>query len=304
MKKHETTIAATADREYKNNIFCMLFEDKENVLSLYNAINQSSHTDPAELEIVTLKNAIFMNIKNDLAFVIDTRLNLYEHQSTYNPNMPLRDLYYIVDEYRMLVGDQSLYSSTQVRLPAPRFLVFYNGNQRRPEKEEFKLSNLYETKETDPQLELKVTVLNINSGNNKPLLQNCSILNEYMQYVNCVRQHLTDNTPITEAVSHAVDECIQKGILRDFLLKNKAEAINMSIYEYNEAEEMEKLRRQEFRGGYDKGRIAGREELLSSIIQKKMQKGLSIEEIAELLEEDIDVIRRIQTELINQNLNQ
>ncbi len=110
-RKHPTTQKGlTANRKYKNTVFRMLFSDKVNLLSLYNAINDSNYTDPNQLEIVTLENAVYMGMKNDLSFLIDTSLFLYEHQSTYNPNMPLRDLFYISSEYQKLVDKLSIRS--------------------------------------------------------------------------------------------------------------------------------------------------------------------------------------------------
>ena len=122
---------ATAKRCYKDTVFRMLFADKENLLSLYNAINGKSYTNPNDLEIVTLDNAVYMEMKNDLAFIIDTNLCLYEHQSTFNPNIPLRDLFYISCEYQKIVNDRSLYSSRLQKIPAPKFIVFYNGLQKK-----------------------------------------------------------------------------------------------------------------------------------------------------------------------------
>lgn len=108
----------------------MLFSDRQNLLSLYNAVNGKDYRNPEELEIVTLDSAIYMGMKNDLAFIIDTNLYLYEHQSTYNPNIPLRDLFYIASEYQKLVDHKSLYSTNAIRIPAPKFVVFYNGNKK------------------------------------------------------------------------------------------------------------------------------------------------------------------------------
>ena len=85
----------TANREYKSTVFSKLFKDKKKLLTLYNALNNSQYTNEDELEIVTLENAIYMSMKNDLAFILDCKLTLYEHQSTPNPNMPLRDLLYV-----------------------------------------------------------------------------------------------------------------------------------------------------------------------------------------------------------------
>ena len=130
MKRISKTLP-TANREYKSTMFCMIFQDKQQLLELYNAVNHSHYRDADALEIVTLENAIYMNMKNDLAFLIDMHLNLYEHQSTFNPNMPLRDLFYVAKEYQRLVEDASLYASSLVRIPAPRFVVFYNGREKK-----------------------------------------------------------------------------------------------------------------------------------------------------------------------------
>ena len=121
----------TANRKYKDTVFRMLFSDRKNLLSLYNAISGAHYDNPEMLEIVTLENAIYMGMKNDLAFIIGTDLFLYEHQSTYSPNMPLRDLFYISSEYQKLVDKKSLYSSVLQKIPAPQFIVFYNGTEKK-----------------------------------------------------------------------------------------------------------------------------------------------------------------------------
>ena len=142
------------NRNYKDTIFRMLFSDRKNLLSLYNAINGTSYENPEELEIVTLENAIYMGMKNDLAFIIDTNLFLYEHQSTYTPNMPLRDLFYISAEYQKLVNKKSLYSSALQKIPAPNFIVFYNGEEKKEDRWENCLSEAYENLSGEPKLEL------------------------------------------------------------------------------------------------------------------------------------------------------
>lgn len=290
----ESTQAATVNREYKSTVFCMIYRDKRKLLELYNAMNHSNYTDSEALEIVTLENAIYMSMKNDLAFIIDMHLYLYEHQSTYNPNMPLRDLLYVANEYQKLVHDASIYASTLVKIPAPRFVVFYNGKEKRPEQEVLKLSDAYHTDELDPELELKVTVLNINSGNNKELMESCRTLREYMQYVNCVRYYTDERgMNLSEAVEYAVNECIEKGIMADFLRENKAEAVSMSIFEYNEAEEKEKMRRAEYAGGYEDGVKQGEMMHLFTQVEKKLEKGMQPIDIARELEEDPSVIEQI-----------
>ena len=201
-------------------LFRMLFSDRKNLLSLYNAVNGSSYEDPDALEIVTLENAVYMGMKNDLAFIVDTGLFLYEHQSTYNPNMPLRDLFYIAGEYQKLVDHRSLYSSSIQKIPAPNFLVFYNGTEREENSWVSYLSESYENLTGEPNLELKVITLNINEGHNSQLLEQCQILREYAQYVAKVREY-AGSTDLDTAVEQAVNDCIQNGILAEFLRKKQ-----------------------------------------------------------------------------------
>ena len=234
----------------------MLFSDRKNLLSLYNAVNQSNYKNPEDLEIVTLENAIYMGIKNDLAFIMDTNLYLYEHQSTYNPNMPLRDLFYICSEYQKLVDKKSLFSSTLQKIPAPNFIEFYNGSTVISDCTELRLSSAFECLTGEPKLELIVTVLNVNEGHNADLMQHCSMLKEYAQYVARVRHYASD-MPLNEAVKHAVDECIREGILAEFLARYRNEVISMSIFEYDKELEEKKLRKAEFEAGREAGHEAG-----------------------------------------------
>jgi len=171
----------STNRNYKDTIFRMLFSDRKNLLSLYNAVSGSHYDDPEKLEIVTLENAIYMGMKNDLAFIIGTDLFLYEHQSTYNPNMPLRDLFYISSEYQKLVDHKSLYSSTLLKIPAPQFIVFYNGTEKKKDHWVNHLSESFENLSGEPKLELEVLTININEGLNKELMEQCQTLREYAQ---------------------------------------------------------------------------------------------------------------------------
>lgn len=281
----------TANRKYKDTVFRMLFSDKENLLSLYNAINRTAYKDSEELEIVTLKSAVYMGMKNDLAFIIDMNLFLYEHQSTYNPNIPLRDLFYISAEYQKLVNRKSLYSSALQKVPAPYFIVFYNGTEKEDEYWENSLSEAYENLTGEPRLELKVITLNINDGHNEELMEQCQVLREYAQYVARVRKY-TKEMELDAAVERAVDECIREGILEDFLQENKAEVIAMSIFEYNKDEEEKKLRKAEFEAGYDSGFEAGTENKAKDTARMLAEEGDSIEKIAKVLRIKEEVVRK------------
>ena len=250
--QEERSILPVANRKYKDTIFRMLFSDKKNLLSLYNALNGKDYRDCDKLEIVTLENAIYMSMKNDLAFILDLALFLWEHQSTYNHNIPLRDLMYIAKEYEKYIKEKgiSLYSNRQQKIPAPQFIVFYNGNRKIGECMKHRLSDAYETVRGEPALELKVLVININEGYNQKLMESCQILKEYAQYVSKVRTY-KKTLKLNEAVEKAVEECIQEGILREFLLKHRAEVVAMSIFEYDREWEEEILRKEEFEAGRD-----------------------------------------------------
>ena len=241
-----------ANRKFKDTVFRMLFSDKEALLSLYNAINNSHYTDSSALEIVTLENAIYMGMKNDLAFILDMNLYLYEHQSTMNPNIPLRDLFYIAAEYQKLVDKKSLYSSALQKIPNPHFIVFYNGSTPIDDCYTSRLSDAFYHVTDNPSLELIVTTFNVNAGHNTKLMSHCQILKEYSIYVAKVRS-FTEQMPLDDAVQKAVTECIQENILADFLRKNQAEVIAMSIFEYDKVEEEKKLRKAEFDAGVEQG---------------------------------------------------
>ena len=243
-------------RNYKDSIFRMLYLDKKELLSLYNAVNGTHYTDVNGLEINTLQNAIYMNMKNDVSFLFNFQVNLYEHQSTVNPNIPLRDLLYVSKLLQNIVKDCDLYGTTLVKIPAPKFIVFYNGKQIQPERKVYKLSDAFSKKQDAPELELIVTVLNINAGNNAEILSNCKTLREYMQYTEKVRAYAMQ-MPIELAVERAITECIKEDILAEFLKKNRAEAMEVSIFEYNEELHLENLRRESYEDGLADGMERG-----------------------------------------------
>ena len=297
----------TTHRNYKDTVFRMLFSDRKNLLSLYNAVSGAHYDDPEKLEIVTLENAIYMGMKNDLAFIIDTDLFLYEHQSTYNPNMPLRDLFYISSEYQKLVDKKSLYSSVLQKIPAPQFIVFYNGTEKEKDSWVNHLSEAFENLSGAPKLELEVLTININEGHNSELMEQCQTLREYAQYVACVRRYAKE-FELNEAVKLAVDECIRNNILSEFLRKNKAEVIAMSIFEYDKEEEERKLRKAEYEAGVAAGMIDGMKAGIKAgvadgiskgkILAKKedtialSKLGLPVEQIASALQIDIEIARQ------------
>ena len=271
-------VSLPVNRIYKDRLYKMIFNDKKELLNLYNAINGTHYDNPALLTITTLDNAIYMTMENDLSFIIDMRLALYEQQSTVNPNLPLRFLMYITDIYSAYTKDMNIYGSKKVQIPLPSFVIFYNGMKSQPDRTEFLLSELFHPTTDQPALELKAVMLNINKGHNQELMNACHTLRDYSEYVARIRTYSAE-MPLTDAVEKAITECIHENILRDFLLKNRAEAKAMSIYEYDEEKTLRMFREEGYEDGERNGKIQATIEMclefnLSSdaIVQKLMTK--------------------------------
>lgn len=294
VKKAKRQQDVKANLHYKDTVFRMLFQEKVRLLGLYNAIGRRNYVDPEKLDIVMLESAVYLGMRNDLAFIIDMRLYLFEHQSTVNPNMPLRFLQYVSAEYEKLIVSENLHRRTLIKIPAPRFVVFYNGTEKCVEQQELRLSAAYEVVEENPELELRVKVLNINEGFNEELKEACRTLKEYMQYVDKVRTYAKDMS-IDEAVDRAVDECIRQEILRDFLLQNKAEVKHMSIFEYNEKDVRQVLREEAYEEGYEKGKNAGEiDGKIAALLYVLEEKGTVPEGLEKRIkaETDEDILRK------------
>ena len=278
-------------RTYKARVFEILFSDPANALQLYNSINGTTYTDPSMLEINTLTNAIYMSMHNDVSFVIDSMMPLYEHQSTFNPNLPLRFLFYISDEYAQLTRNENLYGEKLIRIPAPQFVIFYNGIDDYPDIQELRLSDLYYDHTQKAGLELKATMLNINKGHNKELMEKCQILKDYSEFTALVRKY-AKVLSLNQAVERAVDECIAKGILGDFLRKNKEEVCHMCIYEYDEERHMRQEREYFMEKGLAKGKAEGRVEGMSEGIVNTLLNVLGLlDTVPSALQEKIKAVK-------------
>lgn len=245
------------NRKYKDRLFRFIFSDKGNLLQLYNAINDSHYNNPDDLVITTIDDVVYMGMKNDLSFIIDDIMSLYEHQSTYSPNLPLRGLFYFSAMYRNYIEPmkQKLYTDSPLRIPFPVYLVFYNGSMEEPERKEILLSDLFiqNGKGMQPALECTALLLNINVGHNQKLMEKCRILKEYAQFIHTIRSKISVGLPFQEAVETAVEDCISKNILSEILRKNKAEVIDMILTEYDENEFREFLKEDSWKKGHEAG---------------------------------------------------
>ena len=245
-----------ANRKQKDKLFYALFSEKENALSLYNAVSGTSYTDIENLEIVTLEDVLYLTMRNDMALCFHDDLGLFEHQSTPNPNMPLRGLLYFAREYEGWLASHEIdiYRSTLVKIPAPKYYVMYNGKASRPEYQELKLSDAFE--EPSPGYEWTAHVYNINAGHNPDLMEKCEVLHGYSVLVDKIRCNQDSGMSLEESIAKATDDCIREGFLREYLLKNKGEVRDMILTEYN-AELREKTLKEE---GRAEGRAEGHEE--------------------------------------------
>ncbi len=222
------------NREYKSDVFGMLMEEPGYALEVYNALNHSDYRDPGLVEVCSLERGISLSVRNDAAFILDMNLSVYEHESTVCPNMPLRALIYVTNILEQWVKKQNIYGRKLVKIPTPRFAVFYNGVEDQPELYQLKLSDAYANPMEEPELELACTVYNINAGMNRKLLSECPVLEQYMMFVGYVREYLGayPEKDLRKAIDKAIDRCIREDVLREFLIRRRREVTKVTQLDY------------------------------------------------------------------------
>lgn len=261
----ETQTSFQTNRQYKDRLFRLIFDSEKNrayLLDLYNALNNTNYTDETLLEITTLQDVVYMGMKNDASFIIDSELNLFEQQSTYNPNMPLREFQYCSRLLNKWIEENNMdiYGKKLIRLPAPRCYVFYNGTEEQADKEILRLSDAF-IKPAEG-CEWTVTMLNINKGHNLELMNKCKILQEYSDFVAMVRS-ISKTMQIEQAVEQTVVTFIERnGLLAEFFKSHRAEVVDVCITEYKEELHLKNVHAE----GWEEGRAEGRAEILFSLI--------------------------------------
>ena len=303
------------NRKYKDTLFRKVFNNKKDLLSLYNALNNTEHMDDSLITITTIEDAIYIGYKNDISFIINSELNLYEHQSSVNPNMPVRGLIYFAELYKEYIDQNNLliYNERLVKLPFPRYVVFYNGTKEQPEEQELRLSDsfvqvpegegLKDTAGTEadktnkPSVEVVVQLLNINYGCNQELLEKCQKLMEYSRFIALVRvksdmltekykkemKSVNKKEIFAEAVALAIDEAIRDNVLKDILSKNMAEGTDMLLTEFDEKAYIDGVKKQSYEEGEARGEIKGEEKLARLVVELK--KRGRVEDIAKVTDE-------------------
>ncbi|MBP3468060.1 MAG: hypothetical protein J6K26_00885 [Lachnospiraceae bacterium] len=287
------------NRNVKDRLFRVVFRDKKYQLQLYNAINGTNFQNEEDLIVYTLEDVIYLKMKNDLSFIIvGSTLNLYEHQSTFNPNMPLRAVMYFARQYEIFLEENELdvYGKRLIKIPVPQMIVFYNGDDTMPEELELKLSDAYmEAEGIRPAMECVARVININYGHNKDLMRKCERLEEYSRFIQILNECKQREKDIKKATYMAVEQGIAEGILEDILIRQKAEVCAMILTEYNEKRHMKTLYQDGYDSGYGygydcgydsgygNGYDSGKLEEQKKMIRYFLKKNMSEKEIMEIL---------------------
>lgn len=244
------------NREVKNSVFVDLFyadeSAEENDIALFNAIHDEPLPEGTVIRRFKVDTTIYMNFQNDISFDVGGKLLIFgEHQSTINENMPLRSLLYIGRAYEQLVAIRDRYKRKRISLPTPEFYTFYNGKENWDKEKELRLSDAYMIKVSQPMLDLKVKMININPSEHHKILEKCQVLREYSQFIDTVTKY--QHKGVEEPYKKAIQECIKKGILADYLKRKGSEVVNMLTAEYDYEMDIEVQREEAFESGKESG---------------------------------------------------
>lgn len=289
MSKIQETVST--NREYKDRLFCLRFgseEYKTDMLSLYNAINGTTYSNPDDITITTIEDVIYVKMKNDVSLVLDGNMPLWEHQSTVNPNTPVRGLMYFGNLYNQYIkmNKLNIYGKKLKKIPTPQYVVFYNGEDDCEPVVKLRLSDAFINEDKSGDFEWTATVYNLNRGKNDDLLKRCKPLSDYMELVNRIRDNRKKGMKVRDAIDEAVDSCISDGIMEEFLVKHKAEVLSVCITEFDEKVYTDGIR--------EEGREEGRRE----DIIRMLKNNKTPEQISEFCDYDLEYVKSIQEEML------
>ena len=295
------------NKKYKDTVFRLLFNNKKETLGLYNNLYDANYTDESLIEIVTLEDVLFTPRKNDIAFTMNGRfVVLLEHQSTINENMPLRFLIYIARLYEKIIDVDNIYRKKLIKIPTPEFTVLYNGGDdlikdgQKVTELELRLSDAFN--EEDVQLELKVKVIDIRYPSHNKAVTKSDTLEQYSRFIQIVEDCKKQKKNLDKAMKKAIDIAIEKGILKEFLIRHSAEVRNMLTLEYNEEVAKRVEREEAMEEGRAAGRLEGRlegerkgsEETRKLLIINNLRKGRPCDIVAEFLDVPIEEVEKIK----------
>ena len=261
----ETKSSLKINSKYKDRLFCLIFGDetkKQNIISLYNALNGTNYSDDEDIKITTIDDALYINMKNDVSFIIDSYMSMLEQQSTLNPNMPLRGLMYFGNLYDSYIESHGLniYGKKLIKIPTPQYYVLYNGTAEEEAVKDLRLSDAFAKPSPEGKFEWTATLINLNKGKNDELLKKCKPLEDYMVLINAIRENEAEGLPIEEAVDKAVRFCIENDVLKEYLVTHRAEVLSVCLKEFNEEVFVAAIREEGREEGFEEGRAEGHAE--------------------------------------------
>ena len=319
-RKRSHTKHVFVQKKYRDALFRRIFNEKSVLLELYNALNQTDYDDADELIFYTIDDVIYLGYKNDVSFIVRGTLNLYEHQSTLNPNMPIRGLIYFGKQYESYIKQNNLniYGKKMLSLPFPQFVIFYNGFEPLENDKDYMELHLSDAFvyagsnhlatdaasspiSTRPCLECTARVYNINYGHNQELMARCRTLEEYSILIGRISSKVRTGIPLEQAADTAVQECIRDGILQDFLIKHRSEVVGMLLEEFDMDEYIKMERRDSYADGHEDGLAMGLAEGLAEgkrleqlhIIHNMFQENIPAQSCAKLLDKDVTFISKV-----------
>ena len=284
-------------KKFKDRLFIFIFgrdseQSKKWRLELYNALNGTHYTDPDALKINTIENVIYISMHNDVSFIVDNEMNLYEQQSSYNPNMPLRGLLYFSQLYNAHLKSkgENILSSRKIMLPTPKYVVFYNGTKETEETWKMRLSDSFEKNPEPGDFEWTATAININANHNKELQKNCKPLYDYIRFVVKTRENLFSESHKQEAFEKAVDWAINQNLLEGLFKKYRAAVLDMNLTEYDEDFNNKTWYEDGVEDGILKGKIESAENFL--------KEGIKLETIAKCTGLSLDQLQELQKKIM------
>ena len=283
------------NNEHKDRVFKFIFGNPENkawTLNLYNAINCSDYNNPEDIQFNTIEDAVYLGMKNDVSFIIMSELNLWEHQSSYNPNMPMRFFLYAAKLYEKYIANSDYYPYSNIlqKVPCPKCVCFYNGIAQQPDRITLKLSEAFNG---NSDIEVKVTMLNINYGQNKKLMEDCKPLQEYAWLVDAIRRHQKNLQNLELSVDAAINDMPDEFLIKKFLLSNKAEVKGMFLTEWDQEKVLAQERRDSIKQGINQGINQANERVATDMLRENYPLS-AISKISKLSEE---AIRKIANNL-------
>lgn len=299
--KIEENVLGLPERNYKDRLFRRIFghEDKRSAhwrLELYNALSGKDYQNPDDLHITTIEGVMYINMKNDVSFLIDSQMILWEHQSTFNPNMPLRGFFYFSILYHkyLITQNVDLYSSMLVTIPAPRYVIFYNGDREVEDVTKLRLSDAFIDFSEKGDFEWTATMININKNHNESLHKKCKALYDYCSFVDRIKTNIKSGMEKEAAIDEAIEWGIKQNLLGGFIKEQRAE-VRMDLLTEFDQQQYDLNRRNE---GFKEGVISGaQQKAIEAAINLLKMEVLTPEQIAQAQDLPLEKVLELQKEI-------